>query len=253
MSRHLKFRRTLLDSIEQAKISAIPALAASKYLYGLTLFISVGGFFHLGAEWAQPIVMFNIVNLFFATAITSLVGSAVTLGQPVPLTLWGLIKERQFWRYVIALFLYWLLPSMAGGLAFALGITVYVLSFDPGAFASYDQIMLAIFFSAIPAALACAYVTARLAMLLPAIAAGERVDIAVAWNRASGNVVKIAAALLIAVGALFLCQQAVADIAKFADKTIVVIVASIAVIAITFCQSLLNGTLAGAIYRQLGE
>jgi hypothetical protein len=25
------------------------------------------------------------------------------------------------------------------------------------------------------------------------------------------------------------------------------------VIAITFCQSLLNGTLAGAIYRQLGE
>jgi hypothetical protein len=251
MSRHLEFRRTMLDSIAQAKKSAMPALTASKHLYALTLIITVVGFFHLGVEWKGPIFAFNAINLFFATAITSLVGSATTLGQPVPLTLRGLVGERQFWVYVYALFIYWALPGFAAMLGLVLGLALYLTGIDPTAFETNDGWMTATAFSSIPAVLISAYVTARLSLLLPAIAAGEQLSISAAWKRSTGNVFKIAAAFMIAVGVFFIFQQLIVEMAKLASATFIALVASLAIIFVTFCQALLNGTVAGSIYRQL--
>jgi hypothetical protein len=253
MSRHLEFRRTMFDGFEQAKMSAIPALTASKYLYGLTLVITVVGFFHLGVEWKGTIFAFNAVNLFFATAITSLVGSAATLGQSVPLTLRGLVGERQFWVYVYALFLYWALPGVAASLGFILGAGVYLTAIDPEALLTADRSFAVVAFASIPAALTSAYVTARLSLLLPAIAAGEELSISAAWKRSTGNVMKIAAAFLVAVGIFFLFQQMIVEMAKLASATFIALIASIAIIVVTFCQALINGTVAGSIYRQLQQ
>jgi hypothetical protein len=251
MTRQLEFRRTMLDSIEQAKMSAVPALTASKYLYGLTLLITVVGVFHLGVEWSGPIFAFNVVNLFFATAITSLVGSATTLGQPVPLTLRGLVGERQFWVYVYALFISWALPVLAAFFGFSLGLAAYLTALDTDAFSTYERSYAALAFASLPAALASAYITARLSLLLPAIAAGEKLSLSAAWRRSTGNVMKIAAAFLAAVGVFFLFQKLIVEMAQLASATFIAVVASLAIIAVTFCQALINGTVAGSIYRQL--
>jgi hypothetical protein len=241
----------MLDSIEQAKMSAMPALTASKYLYALTLVITVVGFFHLGVEWKGPIFAFNVINLFFATAITSLVGSATTLGQPVPLTLRSLIGEKQFWVYVYALFIYWALPGFAASLGLVMGLALYLIGVDPTAFETNDGWMAATVFASIPAVLGSAYVTARLSLLLPAIAAGEQLSISAAWKRSTGNVFKIAAAFLVAVGIFFIFQQLIVAMAQLASATFIALIASLAIIVVTFCQALLNGTVAGSIYRQL--
>lgn len=245
----------MLDAYEQAKRSAVPAFVASRYLYGLALLITVIGFFHLGIEWSGTIFALNAISLFFATAITSLVGSATLLGQSIPLSLRGLFIHRQFWVYVYALFLYWALPGLAASTGFLVGIGFYLTAFDPDAFltAESERAMLAVMFSSIPAVVASAYVTARLSLLLPAIAAGEKLSIASAWNRSTGNVMKIAGAFLVALGVLFVCQQLIVEMAKLTSAAFVALIASVAIIIVTFCQALINGTVAGSIYRQLND
>jgi hypothetical protein len=39
--------------------------------------------------------------------------------------------------------------------------------------------------------------------------------------------------------------------AQLASATFIALIASLAIIVVTFCQALLNGTVAGSIYRQL--
>jgi hypothetical protein len=181
------------------------------------------------------------------------IGSAATLGQSVPLTLRGLVGERQFWVYVYALFLYWALPGVAASLGFILGAGVYLTAIDPEALLTADRSFAVVAFASIPAALTSAYVTARLSLLLPAIAAGEELSISAAWKRSTGNVMKIAAAFLVAVGIFFLFQQMIVEMAKLASATFIALIASIAIIVVTFCQALINGTVAGSIYRQLQQ
>jgi hypothetical protein len=55
----------------------------------------------------------------------------------------------------------------------------------------------------------------------------------------------------VAVGIFFIFQQLIVAMAQLASATFIALIASLAIIVVTFCQALLNGTVGGSIYRQL--
>lgn len=244
------------ETYRVSRLAISRAFMPTSYLYLFAFLASNFIYFHLSKDWMLLAALINAICLFIGSAMTSLIGSAVAIGIPLPNSFIGIVRERQFWTYMFATLIFWALPLLASIIMFILILPVMgsgvaelseALTRD-GNLSNVWPTFLVV--TALPL-WAYLYCAVRLSLLMPALAAGEKIALGKAWLRAKGNVLNMFFAFVLAIALFTVAERLVVVLANQIPATFVMVAASIIVFAIAFGQSLVSGVLAGVLYKNL--
>lgn len=241
MTRGIGFRQTVIESFELAKASLGPSflLAGPVALAGFGLLLLPLGVPVLYA----PALYGYLALLMLTTLAAAIVPQAMASGVAAPSHAIKLVTVRAFWVYLGSSFACFLIPLLAAAVpaSFAISDPSLLVGGDPEALA-WLALSIAIW----------TWLTLRLSLVLPAIAAGEPFSLRRSWRLTRGNTAAIGVCLLLAVVPVSLLQHAMVEtvVASAEDSTTVAAIGVALGLAMTIVQAVAYGTVTGVAFKR---
>lgn len=250
-------RIAVIDTVKEAYSLAARSLPAAAKLAGVPVLASlalVGVSAFSGNNLLAVLAStFFVLVLVVSVIAVTLVGQTAAQGVELPPSMSSLYGQSRFWKYVGVS----VLCSIISFSVLAVGLlATFLLSGIPFLPAGAEPSEAAIGVSMVgllASVMVSVYVTFKLFLVTPAMAAGHPFSLSGSWRNTVGNLPRLMAALFVSIVPVGLVQSAVDATAKAAEGTAWMVAGSIFVILFAAIQALLTGAVGGITYRKLAD